>query len=314
VKKFITNIKGGILMSKTKSKALASCTLAFTMALPCMNISNATAADNDSMLNYRFDSMGKTIVYEMNVNYQGDILSFAGNKDNKNIPSMNTDSISLTMKSLPSMAGMENSDEGLALKIQSADEKWRGNIGLFNADCKADISKTENTISIEKTGTNDKNLMFWFDLGNSDNICSFEGETSDKISLKIQDDNSVLITGQKLNLTGWVGESKDDSSNGFLIDAVESVLIKDSKILIDPDKDGVYTEVQKGDICSDGNIDASDASKILARYAQISSNGISSKNYLNDDIADYNGDGVINASDASAVLAYYAKLSSGQIK
>ena len=79
---------------------------------------------------------------------------------------------------------------------------------------------------------------------------------------------------------------------------------------IDTDDDGVYESVQQqGDANADGVIDASDASTILAGYANASSG---KQDYLNERICDYNLDGKVDASDASAVLAYYADISSGK--
>ena len=65
-----------------------------------------------------------------------------------------------------------------------------------------------------------------------------------------------------------------------------------------------------GDISGNGVIDASDASMILARYAECSINNIS----LPEDemlVYDINGDKVLDSSDASCVLGYYAYTSTG---
>ncbi len=79
------------------------------------------------------------------------------------------------------------------------------------------------------------------------------------------------------------------------------------RFYIDPDKDGVFdTPVQKGDVNSDGVIDAVDASLILTSYANQSVENENSVSYLNETIADYDGNGVIDAVDASSVLTEYA--------
>lgn len=79
------------------------------------------------------------------------------------------------------------------------------------------------------------------------------------------------------------------------------------RFYIDPDQDGVFdTPVQKGDVNSDGVIDAVDASLILTSYANQSVENENSASYLNETIADYDGNGVIDAVDASAVLTEYA--------
>ena len=67
----------------------------------------------------------------------------------------------------------------------------------------------------------------------------------------------------------------------------------------------------KGDYNDDKTVNSSDASAILALYAQESS-GVTVE--ISKDVfvsADVNGDDVINSSDASAILAYYAKISAG---
>lgn len=63
-----------------------------------------------------------------------------------------------------------------------------------------------------------------------------------------------------------------------------------------------------GDVNSDGEINSSDASDILADYANTSAGRTSS---LDINTADVNGDGSINSSDSSLVLAYYTYKSSG---
>jgi len=68
------------------------------------------------------------------------------------------------------------------------------------------------------------------------------------------------------------------------------------------------TEIQLGDVNGDNEINASDASDILAEYANISSGGTLS---IDINIADVNNDGVLDASDASTILSYYAYKSSG---
>lgn len=67
----------------------------------------------------------------------------------------------------------------------------------------------------------------------------------------------------------------------------------------------------KGDYNNDNEVNASDASSVLAQYAAESSGGtvdISKDVFVS---ADVNGDDVIDSSDASAILAYYAKISAG---
>jgi hypothetical protein len=66
-----------------------------------------------------------------------------------------------------------------------------------------------------------------------------------------------------------------------------------------------------GDINSDGASDASDASMILAEYADISTGGTGDFSVNQKKYADVNSDAVIDSSDASIVLAYYGYTSTG---
>lgn len=64
-----------------------------------------------------------------------------------------------------------------------------------------------------------------------------------------------------------------------------------------------------GDVNSDDQIDAVDASIVLAYYARLSTNKDDNFNESQKVAAEVNGDGQINAVDASNILAYYAYLS-----
>lgn len=99
-------------------------------------------------------------------------------------------------------------------------------------------------------------------------------------------------------------------SNDVGITATGSVMLKyDSDLdiftpYLDIDKDGSYeSEVQKGDVNCDGEINISDATSILSCYAN---NAAGNTSYANMNLGDFNNDGVINISDATDVLTFYA--------
>ena len=70
-----------------------------------------------------------------------------------------------------------------------------------------------------------------------------------------------------------------------------------------------------GDVNSDGNINAVDASEILSEYARISTNQNSQMSTEQKKAADVDENGSINAVDASQVLSYYAyKATSGTME
>lgn len=76
--------------------------------------------------------------------------------------------------------------------------------------------------------------------------------------------------------------------------------------------DGVPTEeLATGDIDGNGNIDATDASFVLAEYAVLSTSSTGTFTEAMNKSADVNGDGMIDAVDASVILGYYAYTSTG---
>lgn len=128
-----------------------------------------------------------------------------------------------------------------------------------------------------------------------------------------------LIDDYAQQMEGDCGDPIATRTTFRMIGEVKSVLIKydeeiDRAMLwFDKDEDGIYeSPIQKGDANTDGVIDASDASSILASYAELSSGRIDFAVRCNPYICDYNGDNQLNASDASEVLAYYADISSGK--
>ena len=62
----------------------------------------------------------------------------------------------------------------------------------------------------------------------------------------------------------------------------------------------------EGDVDADGTIDSTDASMILAEYAEMQTNGESTLDDAKKFAADVDHDRIIDSSDASTVLAYYA--------
>lgn len=66
-----------------------------------------------------------------------------------------------------------------------------------------------------------------------------------------------------------------------------------------------------GDVNGDGKVDSSDASLVLAEYAQLSTGKNSVLSETAAKLADLNKDGKIDSSDASMILAYYSHVSTG---
>ncbi|MBR6581646.1 MAG: hypothetical protein IKK66_10150 [Ruminococcus sp.] len=68
----------------------------------------------------------------------------------------------------------------------------------------------------------------------------------------------------------------------------------------------------KGDVNTDGTVDSSDASLVLAEYAKVQTGETLTFTDVQAESADVNIDGVIDASDASKILAYYSAVSTGK--
>ena len=116
------------------------------------------------------------------------------------------------------------------------------------------------------------------------------------------------ISGAKLHI-----ESGLLSYSGIPSEASDNKIgkVKDS-LIVDPDPD-----VLLGDVNNDGEINAVDASSVLAYYAMTSTNNDGGYDENQKLAADVNHDGDINAVDASNILAYYAYVATtpeGEVK
>ncbi len=67
--------------------------------------------------------------------------------------------------------------------------------------------------------------------------------------------------------------------------------------------------LEKGDVDASGAVDASDASFVLAHYANISTGGAGILKKAIFDYSDFNGDSVVDSADASGILKLYAERS-----
>ncbi len=76
--------------------------------------------------------------------------------------------------------------------------------------------------------------------------------------------------------------------------------------------DEVKHEYSLGDVNNDSQINAVDASSVLAYYAMLSTNKEGDYNASQKQAADVNNDGQINAVDASCILSYYAYVSTSK--
>ena len=72
------------------------------------------------------------------------------------------------------------------------------------------------------------------------------------------------------------------------------------------------TTADLGDVNVDGKVDSSDASGVLAEYANVQTGGAGGFTESQLKSADVNSDGKIDSSDASKILAYYAMISTGK--
>ncbi|WP_294412878.1 leucine-rich repeat protein [uncultured Ruminococcus sp.] len=110
----------------------------------------------------------------------------------------------------------------------------------------------------------------------------------------INDMNSTFTNGASYAYTGII--------KGYRGSTAEAYANKYDRIFVPVDSD-------MGDVNFDGNVNAVDASMVLAYYAMISTNQDGGYNEEQMLAADVNHDGDINAVDASSILAYYAYVS-----
>ena len=92
-------------------------------------------------------------------------------------------------------------------------------------------------------------------------------------------------------------------------EAIINIIDKDYNVIqlkVSVKADGSYL---LGDVNNDGNINAVDASSVLAYYAMISTNKDGDFDENQKAAADVDHDGKINAVDASNILSYYAYVS-----
>lgn len=196
------------------------------------------------------------------------------------------------------------------------------------------ITLKDNTCNI--VSTNGEKLHWWMtyalneETKNSGQFTFIMSGDSSDVTIQ-QKDNGFLFEGD-INgkyMFSTLGQKLDENGNRveaygnqyvYEFDASQNVFIAyddngDLGLYIDPDGDGVYDDkVQNGDVNCDGYIDASDATGILAKYAEISTtnNLFTDLGQIYDFVKytymnyDYNNDGKIDASDASDVLGVYA--------
>lgn len=72
------------------------------------------------------------------------------------------------------------------------------------------------------------------------------------------------------------------------------------------------TDFLLGDVNSDGTVNSSDASAVLAEYSAIQTGGASTLSAEQKKAADVNADNKIDSTDASKILEYYAAVSTGK--
>lgn len=102
----------------------------------------------------------------------------------------------------------------------------------------------------------------------------------------------------------------DDNEEKYSVETAEStfdgVACEEKRVTFFLDKRAI-----KGDVNEDGEVDAVDASIVLAEYARTSTGGkrtFTDRQFIAGDV---NEDGQIDSVDASLILAYYAKKSTG---
>ena len=200
----------------------------------------------------------------------------------------------------------------------------------YRFDCDVDFS--DDRVFIKNN--NPEKLLAGFQLRMNRGTFNFEPNywwfttvnVDDDLTVEVRDEGVLFKSSGSIDVTVApyyyildeegkflsVNMSVDPDNKAQYLCSNNDVLIKidsDRNILyyIDDNNDDVYdTLVKTGDINCDGMIDAVDASKVLAIYAELSTEAIKPIKYT---LGDINGDGFVDAVDASAILAEYARLS-----
>lgn len=110
-------------------------------------------------------------------------------------------------------------------------------------------------------------------------------------------DTSVQPIVDDYTLKWAVADAENKCINFYTVDLNESEETPQGNLL--------------GDVNGDGKVDSSDASLVLAEYAQLSTGKNSVLSETAAKLADLNKDGKIDSSDASMILAYYSHVSTG---
>ena len=200
--------------------------------------------------------------------------------------------------------------------------------------CDCDFDFSDKGLSINNKGPN----MFWTDYQIRMNRDTFNFEPvyfwlmtskiTDDLKVEICDEGLLFKSSGRIDatvapyyytldedsnyLSVMMSVNPDNSANYLYSD--NDVLVKadadhNVSYFIDDNNDDIYdTQIQKGDINCDGNINAVDASLALSLYA---ANSVSIAQTISP-VGDYNNDGSLDAIDASQILAEYARIATSE--
>lgn len=226
-----------------------------------------------------------------------------------------------------------NKEERFSVVFDSKDKQISTNL-TYNGCIEVDDKSVKITTTDPKT-VEDYSII----IHSNDGILShfdwsFYGFTSSDIKVT-ETENGVILNSSRNGIytkidiydhvydsEGNIADEFNDEFAKFNVTSSEGnimIALDDSSNIVlyrDNNGDGVYdVPVEKGDVNSDGRIDATDASFILDAYSTLSTtnNKLYQNVFINKDIADVNEDGYIDATDASIVLAKYAELSTNII-
>lgn len=222
-----------------------------------------------------------------------------------------------------------NKEERFSVVFDSKDRYISTNL-TYNGGIEVDDKSIKIATTDPKTVENYMIIMQSNDGILSHFDWSFFGFTNSDIKVTETEDGIILNSSRNgiyIKVDAWdpVYDADGNITDEFLNEFTEfNVTSSEGNIMIalddsdnvvlyrDDNGDGVYdVPVEKGDVNSDGKIDATDASFILSAYSTLSTtnNPFYQKVFINEDIADFNGDGYVDANDASMVLAKYAESS-----
>ncbi len=205
--------------------------------------------------------------------------------------------------------------QGIKLETSYSDYDADVNFNVENVD-----SITFTFGRIDDTDQNDANLMIykdgtlWYTINQPQASLAraFTIDTTEFSTLSFRIESNYCtyaIANIAIN-----GDYSDFSDGSYAVNQdvyADSSKITDISAIIAEEEEKEAAKATLGDVNEDGTVDSSDASKVLAAYAQKATGGELGLTESQERNADVNMDGAVDSSDASSILGFYAYSATG---